>query len=92
MSLMDVLDEVEGKAIIWAHWQADIKNIREEISKESMVRVPWLIIMGSRLKTKDRRIVMLFRMILKYDLSLEHPKRVDMELRFNCSEYGDLLF
>ena len=31
MSLMDVLDEVEGKAIIWAHWQADIKNIREEI-------------------------------------------------------------
>jgi SNF2 family DNA or RNA helicase len=31
--LMDVLDEVEGKAIIWAHWQADIKNIIEEIKK-----------------------------------------------------------
>jgi len=31
--LMDILDEVEGKAIIWAHWQADIKNIIEEIKK-----------------------------------------------------------
>ena len=32
--LMDVLDEVEGKAIIWAHWQADIKIISEAIIKE----------------------------------------------------------
>jgi SNF2 family DNA or RNA helicase len=31
--LMDILEEVEGKAIIWAHWQADIKNIVEEIKK-----------------------------------------------------------
>ena len=31
--LMDVLDEVEGKAIIWAHWQADIKTIIKEIKK-----------------------------------------------------------
>ena len=31
--LMDVLDEVEGKAIIWAHWQSDIKKIIEEIKK-----------------------------------------------------------
>jgi SNF2 family DNA or RNA helicase len=31
--LMDILDEVEGKAIIWAHWQADIKNIIKEIKK-----------------------------------------------------------
>ena len=31
--LMDILDEVEGKAIIWAHWQADIKRIIKEIKK-----------------------------------------------------------
>ena len=31
--LMDVLEEIEGKAIIWAHWQADIKNIVKEIKK-----------------------------------------------------------
>jgi SNF2 family DNA or RNA helicase len=31
--LMDVLDEVEGKAIIWAHYQHDIKSIVKEIEK-----------------------------------------------------------
>ena len=31
--LMDILDEIEGKAIIWAHWQADIKTIIKEIKK-----------------------------------------------------------
>ena len=31
--LMDILDEVEGKAIIWAHWQKDIQNIVKEIKK-----------------------------------------------------------
>ena len=31
--LMDVLEEIEGKAIIWAHWQSDIKKIIEEIKK-----------------------------------------------------------
>ena len=28
MSLMDILDEVEGKVIIWAHWQKDIQIIK----------------------------------------------------------------
>ena len=31
--LIDILDEVEGKAIIWAHWQRDIQNIVKEIKK-----------------------------------------------------------
>ena len=31
--LMDILDEVEGKAIIWAHWQKDIQNIVKEIGR-----------------------------------------------------------
>ena len=29
--LMDVLEEVEGKAIIWAHWRHDIDTIVESI-------------------------------------------------------------
>jgi SNF2 family DNA or RNA helicase len=31
--LMDILEEVEGKAIIWAHYQWDIKDIIKEIVK-----------------------------------------------------------
>ena len=31
--LMDVLDETEGKAIIWAHYQYDVKAIIKEIKK-----------------------------------------------------------
>ena len=31
--LMDVLDETEGKAIIWAHYQHDIANIIKEVEK-----------------------------------------------------------
>ena len=32
--LMDVLDEIEGKAIIWGHWQRDIKNIIKAVVDE----------------------------------------------------------
>jgi SNF2 family DNA or RNA helicase len=32
--LMDVLEEVEGKAVIWAHYRYDIKNIVETVSKK----------------------------------------------------------
>src|SRR5210317_2233789 len=31
--LMDVLDEVEGKAIIWAHYRHDIETIVEEVTQ-----------------------------------------------------------
>jgi len=31
--LMDILDEVEGKAIIWAHYRYDIEIILEEVKK-----------------------------------------------------------
>jgi SNF2 family DNA or RNA helicase len=31
--LMEVLDEIEGKAIIWAHYQHDIANIIKEVEK-----------------------------------------------------------
>ena len=32
--LMNVLDEVEGKAIIWCHWRHDIDNVLKEVKKE----------------------------------------------------------
>jgi SNF2 family DNA or RNA helicase len=32
--LMDVLEETEGKAIIWAHWQRDVSNIIKAVKKK----------------------------------------------------------
>ena len=32
--LLNVLDEVEGKAIIWCHWRHDIQNVVAAITKE----------------------------------------------------------
>ena len=32
--LMDILEEVEGKAVIWAHYRYDIEKIVEAISKK----------------------------------------------------------
>ena len=32
--LMDILEEVEGKAIIWAHWQRDVELITASIEKQ----------------------------------------------------------
>jgi len=32
--LIDVLDEIEGKTVIWAHWQNDVKHIIKAIVKE----------------------------------------------------------
>jgi len=32
--LMSVLNEVEGKVVIWAHWQSDVKQIIESITSE----------------------------------------------------------
>ena len=34
IELMDVLEEVEGKAIIWAHWRHDIDTIVESIEEQ----------------------------------------------------------
>ena len=55
--LMDILDEVEGKAIIWAHWQKDIQNIVKEIKKVhgpcSVVDYYGLTPQDQRQKNKD---------------------------------------
>ena len=53
--LMEVLDEIEGKAIIWGHWQKDIQNIVNEIEKIHG-RGPWLVIMDSRHRMKGKII------------------------------------
>ena len=50
--LMDILDEVEGKAIIWAHWQRDIQNIVKEIKK---AHGPWSVVDYYGLTPQDQR-------------------------------------
>jgi len=54
---MDVLEEVEGKAIIWAHWQRDVKIIKDALSKEygpgSVVDYYGLTPQDQRQKNKD---------------------------------------
>jgi SNF2 family DNA or RNA helicase len=55
--LMDILDEVEGKAIIWAHWQKDIQIIKAALIKEygpgSVVDYYGLTPQDQRQKNKD---------------------------------------
>ena len=50
--LMDILEEVEGKAIIWAHWQRDIQNIVKEIKK---VHGPGSVVDYYGLTTQENR-------------------------------------
>ena len=50
--LMDVLDEIEGKAIIWGHWQKDIQNIVDEIEK---VHGPGSVVSYYGLTPQDER-------------------------------------
>jgi len=50
--LMDVLDETEGKAIIWGHWQKDIQNIFSEIEK---VHGPGSVVSYYGLTPQDER-------------------------------------
>jgi len=55
--LMDVLEEVEGKAIIWCHWQRDVEIIKKAIIKEygpgSVVDYYGLTPQDQRQKHKD---------------------------------------
>ena len=55
--LMDILDEVRGKAIIWAHWQKDIQVIKKALVKEygprSVVDYYGLTPADQRQKNKD---------------------------------------
>ena len=55
--LMDILDEVEGKAIIWCHWQKDVQIIKQALIKEygprSVVDYYGLTPQEKRQKNKD---------------------------------------
>ena len=55
--LIDILDEVEGKAIIWAHWQKDVQNITDALRKKygprSVVDYYGLTPQAQRQKHKD---------------------------------------
>jgi len=50
--LMDILEETEGKAIIWAHYQWDIKDIIKEIAK---VHGPGAVVDYYGLTPQDQR-------------------------------------
>ena len=50
--LMDILDEVEGKAIIWVHWQKDVQIIKEALIKEYG---PWSAVDYYGLTPQDQR-------------------------------------
>ena len=56
MSLMDILDEVEGKALYGLIGKKMYKSLKTHLLK-NMVRGPWLIIMDSRLKIRDKAIL-----------------------------------
>ena len=55
--LIDILEEIEGKAIIWCHWQRDVKIIKEALIKEygprSVVDYYGLTPQDKRQKNKD---------------------------------------
>ena len=55
--LLEVLDEIEGKAIIWAHWQRDIQQIKAALTKKygpgSVVDYYGLTPQDQRQKHKD---------------------------------------
>ena len=50
--LMDILEEVEGKAIIWVHWQKDVQIIKEALIKEYG---PWSVVDYYGLTPQDQR-------------------------------------
>jgi SNF2 family DNA or RNA helicase len=56
--LMNVLEETEGKVVIWAHWQRDVNRIIREISKKfgenSFVDYYGLTPMGDRQKNINK--------------------------------------
>ena len=56
--LMNVLEEIEGKVVIWAHWQRDVNRIIREISKKfgenSFVDYYGLTPMGERQKNINK--------------------------------------
>ena len=53
---MDILDEIEGKAIIWAHWQRDVTNKRALEKNMSRIRGDYygLTPQDERQKNKDK--------------------------------------
>ena len=74
--LMNVLEELEGKAVIWGHWQQDIQTIVDAITKKYG---PEFIELISRLDTmKDKAILLNFRMTQSAGFLLEPLLRAAM--------------
>ena len=77
--LMDILEETEGKAIIWAHYQWDIKDIIKEIVK---VHGPGSVVdyYGLTPQNEETRIERNFSPTLSAGSLLERQLRADMGL------------
>jgi len=77
--LLNVLEDMEGKAIIWAHYQYDIKNIIKEIEK---VYGPGSVVDYYGLTPKEDRQpnIKKFQDDPKCRFLLAHPLRAAMAL------------
>ena len=77
---MEVLEEVEGKAIIWCHYQRDVENVFERISKRfdpgSVVHY-----YGGTLPEERDKALKTLKKIQTVDSLLELQLPVVMELR-----------
>ena len=77
--LIDVLDEIEGKVVIWAHWQSDIKQIIkalvDEFGENCFVDYYGLTPQDERQKNIKR-----FHKMINVDFLLAHRKQVVMVL------------
>ncbi len=43
--LINVLNEIEGKVVIWSHWQSDVKQINKYLSDRIQVKIVMQTIM-----------------------------------------------
>ena len=82
--LLDVLDEIEGKAIIWANYIYDIEHIVKEVKKEygenSVVQYYGAISSEKRLQSEDRAHRIGQKKAVTY-VDLIAPKTVDEKIR-----------
>ena len=75
---MNIIEEIEGKAIIWAHYQHDVKTIVNEIEKK---HGPGSVVhyMAKRYPNNGTRLLKILRLNLNVDFLLVLHKQEDMD-------------
>ena len=89
--LLEVLDELEGKAVIWAHYQFDVQTIVNAIKKEYGEKS---VVTYYGLTPNEIRQTNLERFQTKDETRflVGTPQTGGIWYYFNCSFYHDLLF